>query len=179
MKGKPMTDLNQKVCDVFAGLVVRKDLVKTVKGNAIVPSYVLEYLLGQYCATNDEDSIESGIQTVKEILAKHYVHRNEAGLIRSTIREKGRHKVIDKVSVALNDKKDCYEMEFSNLGIKKVLIDSGTVKQHPKLLVGGVWVIADIEYDHTEDKDASPWILSSIKPIQMSHFDYESYIEAR
>ena len=174
-----MTDLDKKICDVFAGLVVRKDLVKTVKGNAIVPSYVLEYLLGQYCATSDENSIESGIQTVKEILAKHYVHRNEAGLIRSTIREKGRHKVIDKVSVALNDKKDCYETTFANLGIKKVLIDSGTVKQHPKLLVGGVWVIADIEYEHTEDKDASPWILSTIKPIQMSHFDYDSYIEAR
>jgi ATP-dependent Lon protease len=174
-----MSELNQKICEEFAGLVVRKDLVKTVKGNAIVPSYVLEYLLGQYCATSDEASIESGIQTVKEILAKHYVHRNEAGLIRSTIREKGRHKVIDKVSVALNDKKDVYETEFSNLGIKKVLIDSGTVKQHPKLLVGGVWVIADIEYDHTDDKDASPWILSTIKPIQMSHFDYEGYISAR
>lgn len=174
-----MSELDKKICDVFAGLVVRKDLVKTVKGNAIVPSYVLEYLLGQYCATNDEDSIETGIQTVKEILAKHYVHRNEAGLIRSTIREKGRHKVIDKVSVELNDKKDCYEAKFANLGIKQVLIDSGTVKQHPKLLVGGVWVIADIEYEHVEDKDASPWILSTIKPIQMSDFDYESYIESR
>ena len=174
-----MTDLNTKICDVFPGLVVRKDLVKTVKGNAIVPSYVLEYLLGQYCATNDEDSIESGIKTVKEILSKHYVHRNEAGLIRSTIREKGFYKIIDKVSVSLNDKKDCYETEFANLGIKKVLIDSGTVKQHPKLLVGGVWVIADIEYEHTEDRDASSWILSNIKPIQMSHFDYEGYIEAR
>ena len=174
-----MTDLNTKICDVFPGLVVRKDLVKTVKGNAIVPSYVLEYLLGQYCATSDEDSIQSGIQTVKEILAKHYVHRNEAGLIRSTIREKGRFKVIDKVTVALNDKKDCYETAFSNLGIKKVLIDSSTVKKHPKLLVGGVWVIADIEYEHTEDKDAVPWILGSLKPIQMSHFDYEGYVEAR
>lgn len=174
-----MSELNQKICDEFAGLVVRKDLVKTVKGNAIVPSYVLEYLLGQYCATNDEASIESGIQTVKEILAKHYVHRNEAGLVRSTIREKGRHKIIDKVSVSLNDKKDVYETEFSNLGIKKVLIDSGTVKKHPKLLVGGVWVIADIEYDHTDDKDASPWLLSTIKPIQMSHFDYEGYIDSR
>lgn len=174
-----MSELNQKICDEFAGLVVRKDLVKTVKGNAIVPSYVLEYLLGQYCATNDEASIESGIQTVKEILAKHYVHRNEAGLVRSTIREKGRHKIIDKVSVSLNDKKDVYETEFSNLGIKKVLIDSGTVKKHPKLLVGGVWVIADIEYDHTDDKDASPWLLSTIKPIQMSHFDYEGYIASR
>ncbi|MGS2742590.1 BREX system Lon protease-like protein BrxL [Halomonas sp. LS-001] len=176
---KAMTDLNTKICDVFPGLVVRKDLVKTVKGNAIVPSYVLEYLLGQYCATNDEDSIQSGIQTVKEILAKHYVHRNEAGLVRSTIREKGRHKVIDKVTVALNDKKDCYETEFANLGIKKVLIDSGTVKQHPKLLVGGVWVIADVEYEHTEGKDAVPWILGSLKPIQMSHFNYEEYLAAR
>lgn len=174
-----MNELNQKICDEFAGLVVRKDLVKIVKGNAIVPSYVLEYLLGQYCATSDEASIDSGIQTVKEILAKHYVHRNEAGLIRSTIREKGRHKVIDKVSVALNDKKDVYETEFSNLGIKKVLIDSGTVKKHPKLLVGGVWVIADIEYDHTEDKEVSPWVLSAIKPIQMSHLDYDGYIAAR
>ena len=174
-----MTDLNQKINEIFPGLVVRKDLVKAVKGNAIVPSYVLEYLLGQYCATNDENSIQSGIQTVKEILAKHYVHRNEAGLIRSTIRERGRYKVIDKVTVALNDKKDCYETEFSNLGIKKVLIDSATVKKHPKLLVGGVWVIADIEYDHTEDKDAVPWILGSLKPIQMSHFDYDAYLEAR
>jgi ATP-dependent Lon protease len=174
-----MTNLNSKICDVFAGLVVRKDLVKTVKGNAIVPSYVLEYLLGQYCATNDEDSINSGIQTVKEILAKHYVHRNEAGLIRSTIREKGRYKVIDKVSVSLNDKKDCYEATFANLGIKEVLIDSGTVKKHPKLLVGGVWVIADIEYEHSEDKNAVPWILSSLKPIQMSHFDYDFYLDAR
>ena len=174
-----MTDLNNKICEVFAGLVVRKDLVKTVKGNAIVPSYVLEYLLGQYCATNDEDSIQSGIQTVKEILAKHYVHRNEAGLIRSTIREKGRHKVIDKVSVALNDKKDVYEAQFSNLGIKKVLIDSGTIKKHPKLLVSGVWCIADIEYEHTEDGDASPWILGTLKPIQMSDFDYEGYLELR
>ena len=179
MPAPALSPLDQKINDTFPGLVVRKDLVKTVKGNAIVPSYVLEYLLGQYCATNDEASIDTGIQTVKEILAKHYVHRNEAGLIRSTIREKGRHKVIDKVAVALNDKKDVYEAEFSNLGIKKVLIDSGTVKKHPKLLVGGVWCIADIEYEHTEDKDASPWILSTLKPIQMSHFDYDTYIAAR
>lgn len=174
-----MTDLDIKLNEHFPGLVVRKDLVKSVKGNAIVPSYVLEYLLGQYCATNDEDSILSGIETVKEILAKHYVHRNEAGLVRSRIKEKGRYKVIDKVSVELNDKKDCYETQFSSLGIKNVLIDSGTVKQHPKLLVGGVWVIADVEYDYTEDKDSSPWVLGSIKPIQMSSFDFDSFLEAR
>lgn len=175
-----MSTLDNKINESFPGLVVRKDLVKTVKGNAIVPSYVLEYLLGQYCATNDEDSINTGIQTVKEILAKHYVHRNEAGLIRSTIKEKGRHKVIDKISVSLNDKDDTYEAEFSNLGIKKVLVDSNTIKMHPKLLVSGVWCIADLEYDFNEEnKKSVPWILSSLKPIQLSHFDYEKYIDAR
>jgi ATP-dependent Lon protease len=174
-----MTDLDIKINQHFAGLAVRKDLVKTVKGNAIVPTYVLEYLLGQYCATNDEPTIQTGIETVKEILRKHYVHRNEAGLIRSTIKEKGRHKVIDRLSVSLNDKADVYEAEFANLGIKKVLIDSATVKAHPKLLVGGVWCIADMEYEFTEDKNSSPWILASLKPIQLSHFDFNQYIEAR
>ena len=174
-----MNTLDQKINEHFQGLVVRKDLVKTVKGNAIVPSYVLEYLLGQYCATSDEATIQTGIGTVKEILRKHYVHRNESGLIKSIIKEKGRHKVIDKISVDLNDKTDAYEASFSNLGIKKVLVDSGTVKKHPKLLVSGVWCIADIEYLFTDDRNASPWILSSIKPIQMSHFDLDGYLSAR
>ncbi|MFH0725169.1 MAG: BREX system Lon protease-like protein BrxL [Pseudomonadota bacterium] len=174
-----MTSLDNKINTHFPGLVVRKDLVKTVKGNAIVPSYVLEYLLGQYCATSDEASIATGIETVKEILRKHYVHRNEAGLARSNIKEKGRYKVIDKISVALNDRTDAYEAEFSNLGIKKVVVDSGTVKAHPKLLVSGVWCIADIESEFTEEKNASPWILSALKPIQLSHFDFGGYVEAR
>ena len=174
-----MNTLDQKINEHFQGLVVRKDLVKTVKGNAIVPSYVLEYLLGQYCATSDEASIQTGIETVKEILRKHYVHRNESGLIKSIIKEKGRHKVIDKISVALNEKTDAYEASFSNLGIKKVLVDSGTVKKHPKLLVSGVWCIADLEYMFTDERNASPWILSSLKPIQLSHFDFDGYLEAR
>lgn len=174
-----MSELDDKINQHFAGLVVRKDLVKAVKGNAIVPTYVLEYLLGQYCATNDEATIQAGIDTVKEILRKHYVHRNEAGLVRSTIKEKGRHKVIDRISVSLNDKDDVYEAEFSNLGIKKVLIDSGTVKAHQKLLVGGVWCIADLEYEHTEEKAVTPWILASLKPIQISRFEFDGYVEAR
>jgi ATP-dependent Lon protease len=174
-----MTALDDKINERFPGLVVRKDLVKAVKGNAIVPTYVLEYLLGQYCATNDEASIQSGIETVREILRKHYVHRNEAGLIKSNIREKGRWKIIDRISVALNEKSDTYEASFANLGISKVLIDSRTIKTHPKLLVGGVWCIADIEYDYTEDKNVTPWILGTMKPIQLSHFDYEAYLEAR
>lgn len=174
-----MTALDTKINTHFPGLVVRKDLVKTVKGNAIVPSYVLEYLLGQYCATSDEPTIQAGIETVKEILAKHYVHRNEAGLVRSNIKEKGRYKVIDKISVDLNDKTDVYEASFENLGIKKVLVDSGTIKKHPKLLVGGVWCICDLEYSFSEDSNTVPWILSSLKPIQLSHFDYEAYLAAR
>lgn len=174
-----MSQLDDKINQHFSGFVVRKDLVKAVKGNAIVPTYVLEYLLGQYCATNDEATIQTGIETVKEILRKHYVHRNEAGLIRSTIKENGRHKVIDRISVSLNDKADVYEAEFANLGIKKVLIDAGTVKAHQKLLVGGVWCIADLEYEHTEEKSATPWILASLKPIQISRFEFGGYVEAR
>lgn len=175
-----MREFDKKINEIFPGLVVRKDLVKTVKGNAIVPSYVLEYLLGQYCATDNEETIASGIEMVKKIIKEHYVHRNKAGEVRSIIKEKGRkHKVIDKISVELNDKDDVYEATFSNLGIKKVLVDSATIKAHPKLLTGGVWSIADMEYDHSEDSRVTPWTLSSLKPIQLSHFDYESYLEAR
>jgi len=174
-----MNYLDQKINQHFEGLVVRKDLVKTVKGNAIVPTYVLEYLLGQYCATSDEDSILSGIETVKDILRKHYVHRSEANLIKSTIRERGRHRVIDKVSVVLNTKTDSYEATFSNLGIDKVVIDTDTIKRHPKLLVSGVWCISDIEYMYTDEVNKVPWILDSIKPIQLSHFDFDLYLEKR
>ena len=174
-----MSDLDAKINEHFAGYVVRKDLVKAVKGNAIVPTYVLEYLLGQYCATDDEASIETGIETVKDILRKHYVHRSEAGLIQSTIKEKGRYKVIDQVSVSLNEKTDSYEAVFENLGIKKVAVDSGTVKAHPKLLVTGVWCIADVQYEFSEDARISPWILEAIKPIQIAKVDYEGFKAAR
>ena len=126
-----------KINEHFPGLVVRKDLSKLVKGNALVPTYVLEYLLGQYCATDDEQSIKSGIETVKGILRDHYVNRNEAELVKSTIKEHGRYKVIDRVTVTLNDKSGAYEAVFSNLGVKRVVVDSEYVKAHPKLLVGG------------------------------------------
>ncbi|WP_279060159.1 BREX system Lon protease-like protein BrxL [Bilophila wadsworthia] len=174
-----MTELDKKINECFPGLVVRKDLVKTVKGNAIVPTYVLEYLLGQYCATNDEATIQTGIETVKEVLRKHYVHRNESELVRSHIKEKGRYKVIDKISVTLNDKVDAYEAEFANLGLKKVIIDSETIKAHPKLLVSGVWCIADVEYEYTENKNTNPWLLTKLKPIQLSHFDFEGHLATR
>lgn len=174
-----MNYLDQKINEHFAGLVVRKDLVKAVRGNAVVPTYVLEYLLGQYCATSDEASLVSGIETVKEVIREHFVHRNEANLVKSLIREKGRHRVIDKVSVELNEKNDTYEATFSNLGITNVLIDTDTITKHPKLLVSGVWCISELEYQFTEDSRVVPWILASIKPIQMSRFDFDQYLEAR
>jgi len=171
--------LDQKIVQHFTGFVVRKDLSKIVKGNAIVPSYVLEYLLGQYCSTDDADNIEAGIESVKNILAKHYVHRNEAELVKSTIREKGRHKVIDKITVELNDKSDVYEAKFSNLGLKSVETDSNYVKKHPKLLVGGVWCIVDVLYEHSDETNDEPWVIDKLKPIQVSNFDFEEYCSAR
>jgi ATP-dependent Lon protease len=174
-----MSTLDDKINEHFAGFVVRKDLVKAVKGNAIVPTYVLEYLLGQYCATDDEASILTGIETVKDILRKHYVHRSEAGLVQSRIKEKGRYKVIDQVSVALNEKTDAYEAVFENLGIKRVAIDSTTVKAHPKLLVTGVWCIVDVQYEFSDDSRISPWIIDTLKPIQIARVDYDGYRETR
>ena len=171
--------LDRKINEHFAGVVVRKDLVKAVKGNAIVPSYVLEYLLGQYAASDDEATIAAGIATVRQILADHYVHRNQSELVKSTIRERGRYKIIDKITVTLNDKDDVYEAWFANLGLKQVLVEPATIKAHPKLLVGGVWCICDIEYSHGDDPRTVPWILGSIKPIQLSNFDFDGYVAAR
>jgi ATP-dependent Lon protease len=168
-----------RINEHFAGLVVRKDLSKLVKGNALVPTYVLEYLLGQYCATDDEDSVKSGIETVKEILRQHYVNRNEAELVKSTIKERGRYKVIDRVTVALNDKSGAYEAVFSNLGVKRVVVDSEYVKEHPKLLVGGVWCIVDLQYIYEDDPGHVPWVIETLKPIQISSVDFEGYTAAR
>jgi ATP-dependent Lon protease len=174
-----MQELNSKLNQFFAGKVVRKDLTKIVKGNAIVPTYVLEYLLGQYCATDDEETINQGVETVKDIITKHFVHRDEAQIIKSTIREKGSHRIIDKVSVGLNDKKDCYEASFANLGLNRVVISDDLIKQHKKLLSGGVWCIITMGYMPSEERDGSPWIIESLKPIQISNIDLVEYKEAR
>jgi ATP-dependent Lon protease len=177
--GAHPSELDRKINEVFAGAVVRKDLVKAVKGNAIVPSYVLEYLLGQYAASDDEATIQAGIDRVRDILAQHYVHRNESELVKSKIKERGRYRIIDKVSVTLNEKDDVYQASFANLGISSVVVDSATVNAHQKMLVGGVWCLCDVEYFHSDDARISPWILGSLKPIQMSNFDYDGYLAAR
>lgn len=170
-----MNELDIKINQHFAGKVVRKDLTKLVKGNAIVPTYVLEYLLGQYCATDDDATIVQGVETVKDVIAKHFVHRDEAQLIKSTIRNSQSHRIIDKVSVRLNDKRDFYETSFSNLGLNKVIINDGIVKNNPKLLSGGVWCLITMGYQASDDRDASPWIIDNLKPIQISNVDLDEF----
>ena len=174
-----MKELDIKLNDHFAGKVVRKDLTTLVKGNAIVPTYVLEYLLGQYCATDDEATINEGVETVKNIIAKHFVHRDEAQIIKSTVKEKGSHRIIDKVSVRLNDRLDQYEASFANLGLNNIPIADEVIKQHQKLLSGGVWCILTLTYFSSEDHEDTPWIIENIKPIQISNVNITEYKEAR
>lgn len=174
-----MTELDKKINEYFAGKVVRKDLTNLIKGNASIPTYVLEYLLGQYAATDDEETIKEGVKTVKSIITQHFVHRDEAQIIKSTIREKGSHRIIDKVAVKLNDKKDIYEASFGNLGLSKVPISTAFIKQYPKLLTGGVWCITTLGYQPSEEKDSPPWTVEKLKPIQISGIDIQEYKEIR
>ena len=174
-----MNALNVKINEHFAGKVVRKDLTKLVKGNAIVPTYVLEYLLGQYCATDDEATIVEGVETVKNIIAKHFVHRDESQIIKSTIREKGSHRIIDKVAVQLNDRQDRYEASFANLGLNRIPISDELIREHQKLLSSGVWCILTLGYVPSEERDHIPWMVESLKPIQVSNVDIEEYKGAR
>jgi ATP-dependent Lon protease len=174
-----MKELNEKLNEYFGGKVVRKDLTKLVKGNAIVPIYVLEYLLGQYCATNDEETIIQGVETVKKIIAQHFVHRDEAQIIKSKVREKGSHRIIDKVSVRLNDKQDQYEAYFANLGLKNIPIADEVIREYQKLLSTGVWCLLTLAYISTDEKGSTPWVIESIKPIQVSVSNLDEYKDGR
>ncbi len=163
----------------FAGKVVRKDLTKLVKEGANVPVYVLEYLLGNYCASQDEHVIEDGLQTVKKILAENYVRPDEAEKVKSTIRERGSLKIIDKVTVSLNERRDVYEALLSNLGTKGVEISTIAVKKYKKLLAGGIWCIITMRYFYEEGQKGSPFIIEELKPIQMPNMDMEELFEGR
>jgi len=174
-----MKALDTKLNEHFGGKVVRKDLTKLVKGNAIVPIYVLEYLLGQYCATSDEETILQGVETVKNIITKHFVHRDEAQIIKSTVREKGSHRIIDKISVKLNDKEDLYEAYFANLGLNRIPIADAVIREHQKLLSSGVWCILTLGYVSTDEKGTSPWVIETIKPIQISISNLDEFKEGR
>ena len=177
-----MTDmgtLDRSITDVCPEYTVRKDLVGAVKGNALVPTYVLEYLLSKYATTTDQASIDAGVDRVRTILADNYVHREEANLIQSKIREKGRYQVIDKVQVALNEKTDQYEATFENLGISRVIVDPETVRKNPKLLVTGIWCLCMLVYAYSGEKNEVPWRLHRLMPVQMSHDDREHYLAVR
>src|SRR6476620_3099778 len=163
----------------FAGKVVRKDLTKLLKEGANVPVYVLEYLLGSYCASSDPAVIEDGLQTVKRVLAENYVRPDEAEKVKSVIRERGSLKVIDKVTVTLNEKRDVYEALLANLGVKGVEVASNYVKKFEKLLVGGIWCIATLEYFFEEDGKGSPFVLRDLKPIQMPNMDMGELFQGR
>lgn len=163
----------------FAGKVVRKDLTKLIKEGANVPVYVLEYLLGMYCASDDETTIQAGMVTVKRILAENYVRPDEAEKVKSKIRESGSYKVIDKVTVKLNEKRDVYEALLSNLGVKNAEISDRVVRQFEKLLVGGIWCIVTLRYLHEENQKGSPFIIEDLKPIQMPNMDMAALFEGR
>src|SRR5690554_3656236 len=172
-------ELKTKILQHFDGKVVRKDLTKLVKGNAVVPTYVLEYLLGQHCASSDDEIVKQGVETVKGIIKKHFVHRDEAESVKHDILTKGSHRIIDKVSAKLNDKKGVYEAEFSNLGLKRVLISNDVIATHKKLLTSGVWCIVNMAYLGGDDSSNSPWIIESIKPIQISNIDLDEFKKLR
>ena len=172
-------ELDQLLNEHFAGRVVRKDLTKLIKEGANVPVYVLEYLLGMYCASDDPEIIEQGLRNVKTVLAENYVRPDEAEKVKSLVRERGSYKVIDRVTVKLNERKDKYEASFSNLGIKDAEISAGIVKEYEKLLVGGIWVIATLSYYFEEGQTSSPFGVSLLKPIQMPNMNMEELFNGR
>lgn len=172
-------DLQQKILSSFQGMVVRKDLAFLVKGGLPVPTYVLEYLLAQYCATDDEEVINEGIDRVKDIIRNNYVHRAEAESVKGIIREQGNHRIIDKVTVVLNEKVDEYQATFANLGLSGIPIGTQYVKSNPKLLSGnGVWCIVTMGYISGEDIRVR-WEIQTLKPIQISNVDVQEYIDQR
>ena len=172
-------DLDSMLNQHFRGRVVRKDLTKQLKEGANVPVYVLEYLLGMYCASDDDEVVEQGLQSVKRILSDNYVRPDEAEKVKSLIRERGSYKIIDKVTVKLNQKKDIYEAQLSNLGIKDALVPSQMVKDNEKLLTGGIWCMITVNYFYEEGQKTSPFSLFTLKPIQMPNMDMDEVFEAR
>ena len=191
-------EIRRKLRENFDGKIVRKDLTKKIKEGANVPVYVLEFLLGQYCSSDDEEILQSGMESVKQILANNYVRPDEAQKVLSKLRQHGSHTVIDMISVQLNLKKDRYEASFTNLGLTGIPIDETYPEKYDRLLCGGIWCIVQLEYESDEDadvegygefndagvkykkkKDFSPIRIRSLTPIQMPHVDIEELKEGR
>lgn len=176
-----MDALDRKLLDHFRGFVVKKDLVLSVKVGANVPVFVLEYLIANSCSTDDDEKIRLGMDNVKRVLSEHYVNPEESSLIHSKIREKGRYKIIDKISVELDSKKDIYWAKLQNSNIKNGNISDGLVRQHEKMLMGGIWAIIDVEYDPDIKigQNIFPFVITEVKPIQLSSFDNSKIINNR
>jgi ATP-dependent Lon protease len=172
-------ELQEKLHTYFAGKIVRKDITKKIKEGANVPVYVLEYLLGMYCSSRNEDDIETGVRSVKQILAENFVRPDEAEKIKSKIKEVGHYTVIDKVTVRLDERRDIYVAEFSNLGLRNVAIASHYVREFEKLLVGGIWCILKMSYFYDETEKGSPFEIASLTPIQMPNLDLNEIFEGR
>lgn len=174
------TVIRQKLSQYFDGKIVRKDLTKKIKEGANVPVYVLEFLLGQYCSSDDQSIIDAGVENVKRILAENFVRPDEAQKILSVLRQRGSHTVIDKVTVTLNIKKDIYEAEFSNLGLKNVIIDEEYPTKFDRLLCGGIWCIVQLDYEYIEEeRNDIPISIRKLTPIQMPHIDIEELKSGR
>ena len=192
-------ELRRKLRNNFDGRIVRKDLTKKIKEGANVPVYVLEFLLGQYCSSDDEAIIEQGVQNVKRILADNFVRPDEAQKILSQLRKNGSHTIIDMVTVHLDIKKDCFFAEFSNLGLTNVPITDDYPEKYDRLLCGGIWCIVQLEYEVEGDsnfgiinadgdplrskqkkqKDISPISIRKLTPIQMPHIDIDELKQGR
>ena len=176
-----MIDLDKKLLDAFQGYVVRKDIVRSVKGTANVPVFVLEYLLANSCSTDDEEKIKEGVENVQRVLREHYVNPDEANLVQAKIQQRGSYKVIDKISVRLDPSRDKYWAHLSNLNIKDANISEDLVSSHEKLMTGGIWAIIDIDYDplQTIGSRIYPFVISKIRPIQLSNFEEERIAKSR
>lgn len=174
------TEIKQKLRENFDGKIVAKDLTKKIKEGANVPVYVLEFLLGQYCSSDDEEIIEKGVATVKKILSDNFVRPDEAQKILSILREKGSFSIIDKVSVKLNIRRDRYEAEFSNLGISNIFVPDEYPTRYDRLLCGGIWCMIQLDYDYDENEQSKhPINITRLTPIQMPQVDINELKEGR
>ena len=173
-------EINTKLYKYFSGKIVRKDLTKKIKEGANVPVYVLEYLLGMYCSSTNDEDIEEGLKTVKKILAENYVRPDEAEKIKSKLRENASYTVIDKVTVKLNLRENRYEAEFSNLALKGIPISDVYPSKYERLLGGGIWSIVQLEYFYDEgDKNRNPVTIRKLTPVQMPEIDFEEFKQMR
>ena len=167
--------IKDKLRQNFAGKIVRKDLTKKIKEGANVPVYVLEFLLGQYCSSDDPELIARGVENVKHILSDNFVRPDEAQKILSQLRQRGSYTVIDRITVKLDIRKDAYYAEFSNLGLRDVPIDEDYPAKFDRLLCGGIWCIIQLNYafDDEDYKSTNPIQIDKLTPIQMPHIDLE------